>query len=131
MQPILYINGQDIAFLVLGIVKDGEWVLRPEQIVATPETFLSVLDSWISQKLVLAKGFSITAVNGPGSPTALRAIASILNALKSTRNVSLAIVQKDPSVPDVDICADVVAASEVPIFIPEYGRDPNITRAPL
>jgi hypothetical protein len=88
----LYVNGQDIAHLTLGLLAE---VPVLEHFEIGPEGFLASLSAFLStHDLMIGDIDSAVVVTGPGSATALRASLAIMNTLAFTKEVKLYGVEK-------------------------------------
>ncbi len=88
----LYVNGQDIGHLTLGLISERPVLDRYE---IGPEGFLASLDAFLrKQKVELGDIDAAIIVTGPGSATALRTSLAIMNTLAFTKNLKLHGVEK-------------------------------------
>ena len=129
---MLYINGQDIARLVVGLLvisPDGaEWSYGPEAIACGPEGYLAAIDAALmAQKTSLNELLGIILVSGPGSPTALRASHAAVNALAFTAGITIRSFEKPPEIADAEILARLAELVPEPFAFPKYGSAPTIT----
>ncbi|MBP9828079.1 hypothetical protein KBC55_02900 [Patescibacteria group bacterium] len=129
----LYVNGQDIGRLVLGLcaVSDtGGWSFShtPEVISVSPEAYLSAIDAYIvAQGTALASLQGFVLVAGPGSATALRAAHALVNALSFARSIPVYSIEKEATLAD----AGVFTQSEVRstrVAVPVYAHEARITQ---
>lgn len=128
----LYVNGQDIARLVLGVCeeREGSWVFSgdPEVFSVAPEAYLATIDAYIQKKMTdfsAVTGFVLVA--GPGSATALRASHALVNALAYARSLPVYSLSKDPLV--LDSSALLQASPEnVRVALPVYAHEARITQ---
>lgn len=126
---ILYVNGQDIARFVLGVVGE-EYVeifdVPPEQVLAS---IANVLER---RGASLEDVETIVCVQGPGSATALRVSLSVIQALAFTKEIPLIAIEKDSSVPDQEVFSQITSEwlaqkKTVDQIVPLYLHAPNIT----
>lgn len=128
---ILYVNGQDIERLVLGMV--GEKTVEP--FLVAPDVFLrTVRDFLVQRHASLDDVKTIVCVRGPGSATALRVSLSMVQALAFAKEIRLVPVDKDPKDSDESVFQAItevwIAAQPVTeIVTPLYTHAPQITVA--
>lgn len=126
---ILYVNGQDIAQLVLGVVGEDHvdvFDIPPEQALAS---IASVLEQ---RNAALEDVETIVCVQGPGSATALRVSLSVVQALAFAKEIPLVAIEKDPSASDQEIFSQITPEwleqqKIVEQIVPLYLHAPNIT----
>lgn len=127
---MLYVNGQDIATFVLGLVDED---IRLESFSLGPEKYLKTIDTFLGDKnLSLEAVEGIVLVTGPGSATALRASLSIANSLHYAKRIPLYSVEKDQEVIDKEFLTreliDELQPLDTDAFAsPVYANDPRIT----
>lgn len=127
---ILYVNGQDINELILGLL--GEEV-HLETFSVGPEKYLATLDAFLqTQNIELDKLEGVAVVVGPGSATALRSSLSIVNTLHFAKQLPLYTIEKDPTVSDEDIVTKDMLSKLKPLnktsfAEPIYAHAPRIT----
>lgn len=119
---ILYVDGSDIASLVLGEgeVVGPDWrLVRSKQITTGPEGFLAAIHDFLGYFLAEQKLAGIICAIGPGSPTALRASVTIVDSLGLVKGIPLYGV------------ASGVTAGVLPqpseVLLPKYTDFPRIT----
>jgi hypothetical protein len=129
---ILYLNGQDIRRLVLGIINVGaDPGIGPAVFECDPDEYLAVIAKYLQS---LGKSINdlegLAVVVGPGSPTALRSSLAIAGTLALARQIPTYSIEKDPAVDDSvfvkTLDLDTLQASVGPLK-PIYLRPPNIT----
>lgn len=125
----LYVNGQDIGRLVLGLIQDGAWLVGPRTLSVPPEEYLLALDGFLLENgHARAEGImEIALVVGPGSATALRSSVSMVNAIAFAKNVAILAVEKAPESDDAEVLPSVSAAQPVSIARPVYLHGARIT----
>jgi hypothetical protein len=125
---MVYVNGQDIARLVLGGLEGTGWVQAPVTLDIRPEGYLLGFENWL-RGLGLERqdiqGFVL--VKGPGSATALRTSHALVNALALALGVTVTAVEKAPDADDTGIVLTLAGQAAHPFAVPLYTRDPNIT----
>lgn len=125
---MIYVNGQDIARLVLGGLEASSWVYAPEVIDIRPEQYLLGLDTWLTkQGLQRSDIGGFVLIKGPGSATALRTSHAMVNALAFALGVPIVSLEKALDVPDKDIVPELALPTSHTFALPTYTRDPNIT----
>lgn len=115
---MLYIDGTDIAHLVLGEVacKDANWRLcRVDDIAVGPEGYLAAIAAFLGGSEVAG----VIAVQGPGSPTALRGSLSIANAFQVANGIPLYGVQAG--------VREGILPGSSSVLLAEYTDAPRIT----
>lgn len=130
---VLYVNGQDISRLVLGLCEganSSSWafVQVPETVSSSPEIFLASMHEYLVAKgLTLddIEGFLLVA--GPGSATALRASHALINALSFARRVPVYSVVKEGAVADDAVFSHGEVRS-VRAAVPVYAHEARITQ---
>lgn len=125
---MLYVNGSDIAHLVLGVLSDDRsmFVIAPETIASSPETCLKNIDAFVAAHPdALSKG--IVAVIGPGSATALRTSLAIVNTLGFTKGIPLYGVELAPGADDRTVLVDLHHAPVHRMLRPAYTNAARIT----
>ena len=130
---MVYVNGTDIARLVLGGLENSTWVHPLEVLEVRPEQYLSCLETWLDKHGLSRRdieGFVIVA--GPGSATSLRTSHAMVNALAFALNVKVASINKLPEFSDADILTLLPSHGEAGrgshFALPTYARDPKITQ---
>lgn len=126
---MLYVNGQDIGRIVLGLVEQQSWRVEPTVFEVAPEEYLATLDGFLSDHgHGRGEGIAeIAIVVGPGSATALRTSVSMINAIAFAKNIPLRPIEKAPDAPDVDVCALLFVTKHVSIAHPVYLHGARIT----
>lgn len=128
---ILYVNGQDIKRIVLGIVGEE----GAEMIEVGPDGFLGAIHAFLDKRAIsLNEIKTIVCVRGPGSATALRVSLSLVQALAFAKKISLVSVEKDPSASEQEAFHRVTPSwlaqqSPVEAIVPLYAHAPQITAA--
>lgn len=125
---MLYVNGSDIARLVLGALSDdrAKFTIDPMVIASTPETCLKNVDAFLAaHPEVLMNG--IVAVIGPGSATALRTSLAIVNTLGFTKGLPLYGVELAPGADDRTVLVDLHHAPVHRMLRPAYANAAKIT----
>ena len=125
---MIYVNGQEISQLVLGVIKDGQWRHEPKIHQVRPEEYLATWEAFLRElKIDRAQIEGFVLVKGPGSATALRTVHAMVNALAFALNVKVTSIEKSPSAADADMLTAIAEASSLPFALPVYAHDPNIT----
>ena len=126
---MLYVNGQDIGRLVLGLIQDGAWNVAPQMFEVAPEEYLSTLDQFLLENgHARAEGImEIALLVGPGSATALRTSVSMMNAIAFAKNIAIRVVEKAPEADDRDVLAALATAQSVSVARPVYLHGARIT----
>ncbi len=128
---MLYLNGQDIDHLVLGLVeKTGDvfsFVDQPVTAECRSEDFLANVVEYLKTKNIEKTELSgIIVVSGSGSATGLRVSHALANAWAFAGELDLYSLVKPKDTLDVDALSLVDA--EAKTFVrPEYERAPTIT----
>lgn len=104
---MLYVDGSDIAHIVLGWTTPGGAVQNTTDVAVGPEGFLAAIVAFRAG----ARLDGIVAVTGPGSPTALRASLAIVNTLAMAEGTPL---------------YDAHGVQHN-VLLPEYGGDARVT----
>lgn len=130
---MLYVNGQDIARLVLAkltAVANG-WVGEFAVIEGGPESYLKDITTFLaSHGLGVEELEGVVVVSGPGSPTALRASHAIVNALAFAKQLKVFSLDKEPQVPDDVALRSLDTVTAKTFAFPHYGKAPTITASP-
>lgn len=125
---VVYINGQDIRRLVLGIKEAGGWRVRVFDI--GPEGYLKTFQSWLTEHNLSPRDInSMWVVVGPGSATALRTCLSIVNTLHFVLETDLIRLEKPAEQSDEEFLlmkSDDQKISST-FLDPVYTRAPRIT----
>ena len=119
-----YVNGQDIARMVLGLIDAGAWAVAPQTFQVGPEVHLATVDAFAREHGAFD---GIVIVTGPGSATALRTSISMANALAFAMDVSLYPMEKAPEADDASIIDRVAGLRAVPMAVPVYAHAARIT----
>jgi hypothetical protein len=128
---MLYVNGQDIRRLTLGLLhQDSEPVLETYQ--CSPEEFLKRIDTFFKEHgMTVDDVDQIITVKGPGSATSLRSILSIINTLGFFKGVKVAGVEKELETLDKDVINSILNESVEldysETILPKYSHGPRIT----
>ncbi len=124
---MLYVNGSDIARVVLGVLDDGAsaFLVDPVVIDASPEQFLARVDEFLKSHEGSMTG--IVAVLGPGSATALRTSLTMVNALAFAKSIPTFGVELAPGADDRSFLVSLHGASPVPMARPVYTAPAKIT----
>lgn len=124
---MLYINGQDIARLTLGLF-DDRWVVGPETFAVPPEQTLATIDAFLRDKTVSREVVSgLAVVRGPGSATSLRTAISLANAWAFARQLPILGIEKTREEDDAAMTDRIRAAHPVPMTTPIYEAGAKIT----
>lgn len=128
----LYINGQDISRLVLGLA-DGRRVLDI-QIYSVPVEifFITFLEFFKTHSLKINNLDKCYVVVGPGSATALRTVLSIMNTIIYTSGIDVIPVQKDVIEQDLYTFGQCLDKKNTQVehknyLFPKYEFGPKIT----
>lgn len=125
---IIYVNGQDIARLVLGTLTDGQWAQEPVVLEIRPEAYLQGLEAFLQQNNLSRtdiRGFVL--VQGPGSATALRTSHALVNALAFALGVEVVPVEKSSNEEDRNIVHRLTELESRTFVLPTYEREAQIT----
>lgn len=129
---MLYVNGQDIKFVTFCIL--GTPFEPPVRTVKVgPERFLSALQKYLKDNNKRIEDIKkIVCVVGPGSPTSLRGILSIVNTIRFVTDVELIGIkkhrlEKDETVIDRLNQGIIEPVSRGEMLIPIYLTGPRIT----
>jgi hypothetical protein len=130
---MLYLNGQDIEHLTLGLFeREGEgaaWRVMPECFAVSSELFLEQIHTFLKKNALppgLLQGVAIT--QGEGSSTALRAVYAIANTWAFVNSIPLFAIKKDER--ETDEAALLRSKLEAKEFLnPDYAHAPHITPA--
>ena len=124
----LYLNGQDISEFKTALVKEGQLVGLKTYDVG-PEEHLKTLQTFLKEQGAVAEDLvKLFVVVGPGSPTALRSILSIVNTMKFVLGVELVAVKKEKDEDDSSAFDRAGDGSVSETFLaPIYVHPPRIT----
>lgn len=126
---MIYVNGQDIARLVLATVQNGAWEHEPEVFEIRPEQYLQGLEEFLRvQKIEKQDIEAFVLVKGPGSATSLRASHAMVNALAFALGVQVISLEKSPEQADVNVIGTVPHHQPHAFALPVYAHEPNITQ---
>ncbi len=122
---MLYVNGQDIEHLTLGLFLKTEvsaaWVKEPETFSATSEVFLAKILEYLHAAGTTPQALTgIAVTEGEGSATALRTVYAIANAWGYAGKLPLFVIKHDP------LTEELVPRS---FALPAYTTTPHITAA--
>lgn len=128
---ILYINGQEIERLVLGLVKkEGvvfSFTFRPTAHQSSPERFLPDIVSYLADHNLKLNGLTgVILVSGEGSATSLRGTHAIGNALAFTEGIPLFNLEKKKSESDEEVLSRIHEAPHDFARV-KYEKAPHIT----
>ena len=123
----LYVNGSDIARLVLGVLNDDRsvFLVDPTPFTVSPEQFLATVDAFLLLHAGAMTG--VVAVLGPGSATALRTSVTMVNALAFAKGIPVYGVELAPGADDRAALVNLHGASPVPLARPVYANPAKIT----
>ncbi len=126
---IIYLNGQDIGSLSLGLVSPD---ISVEHITCSPEEYLKTLDEYLrAHALTLDTIEAFVVVRGPGSPTALRSSLALVNTLAFAKGIKLYGIEKVKDEADEDALirwrSQNVTSTSEEIVTPLYDREVQIT----
>lgn len=126
---MLYLNGQDIDRLVLGLVDrrgdDFVFAVAPQGIACSAETFLAAVVSYLGREGLEQWSLTgIIVVSGGGSSTGLRVTHALANAWAFAGAIPLYSLHKTKDGVD-DL--NVIDHSPKTFVRPEYERAPHIT----
>ncbi len=129
---MLYVNGSDIARLVLGVLSDDRsaFLVDPVAIESSPEQFLAKVDEFLSSYCRLPTASNLTgivAVLGPGSATALRTSLIMVNALAFAKGIPVFGVELAPGADDRAALVSLYGTSSTPMVRPVYANPAKIT----
>lgn len=124
---MLYVNGSDIARLVLGVLNDDRsaFLVDPATFESSPEQFLAKVDEFLKSHSGALTG--IVAVLGPGSATALRTSLTMVNAFAFAKSIPVFGVELAPGADDRSVLVSLHGASPVPMARPVYANPAKIT----
>lgn len=125
---LLYVNGQDIASIVLGMVEDGAWVTRPTAVSASPEQALHAIDGYMREQGIDRSSLDgLVLVRGPGSATSLRTTLALANAWAFAQGIVLKGIEKSRDEDDAALLERIASAHAVPMLTPVYESAAKIT----
>ncbi len=128
---MLYVNGQEITKLVLGLLEvDGSWRQVPTEYPTSPEEYLKTIELFLAAtKTTLPTMTGFVLVQGPGSATALRTSHALINALAFALHVPVISVLKPVGVLDAEAwqAQALDKQSKTAVALPVYTSDPKIT----
>ncbi len=137
---MLYVNGSDIARVVLGVLNDDRsaFLVDPVTFSASPEQFLATVDEFLSLHVDAGHGSpaydvrasnltGLVAVLGPGSATALRTSLTIVNTLAFAQSLPIFGVELDPDANDRAALVYLRGVSSMPMARPLYANSAKIT----
>lgn len=126
---MVYVNGQDIARLGLGVIDANKaWLHRPQAYETRPEAYLAQLESYLAgQNIARTEIRGFILVQGPGSATALRTSHALVNALAFALGVEVIGIEKPIELPDAEILPLAAEALSRTFVLPVYAHAPNIT----
>jgi len=121
----LYVNGQDIAKIIVGSVDDGMLVTHEVE----TEGFLEAIHTFVREQ---GEGYNnlegIYVVVGPGSATALRSSLTIVQTIHFVEGTPLFAIEKMPEASDQDTIKQAIEHGElVDTLTPIYQHSPRIT----
>jgi hypothetical protein len=126
---MIYVNGQDIARLVLGSLENAEWQLPPRVIEARPEQYLLELENFLGEQGIARTEITgFVLVKGPGSATSLRTSHAMVNALAFALSVPVVSIEKAPDAADAETLNDITSQAPHAFALPVYAQSPNITK---
>lgn len=127
---MVYVNGQDIARLVLGLLDaDGKWVVPPVELSARPEGYLAAFDAFLQEQRISRSDIRVfVLVQGPGSATSLRAAHACVNALAFALGVEIVAFEKAADEQDADMQSRIPLHAGHAFALPTYVHTPNITQ---
>lgn len=126
----LYVNGQDINQLVIANAEDPSSL---RTVAVGPEGYLKTIDAFLKGAQAHPTDIEeLFVVVGPGSPTALRGILSIVNTMKFVYQIPSVAIRKEQSEQDLDTLESLRAKKgdqvEHTIYLePIYASGPKIT----
>ena len=128
-QQFLYVNGQDIGALTLGLLTEAPLL---ETFTVGPEKFLESLDGFLTKHdLSVDTLDGALVITGPGSATALRGSLAIMNTLAFTSGLALFGHEKPKEQSDL-VFIQSLDLSKLPAeqgeLEPVYAHEPRITR---
>ena len=127
----LYILGQDIRELDMGLEKNGEF-LQSGLIRVSPEQYLSAIADQLNKwNTSLDDIEGIYVVTGPGSFTASRVSITIANAIAFSKQIPVFPVENRERYSLRELY-DLVKRKQIKpeeFVLPHYDRQPNITVA--
>ncbi|KKW28593.1 MAG: hypothetical protein UY72_C0067G0007 [Candidatus Uhrbacteria bacterium GW2011_GWD2_52_7] len=125
---MLYVNGQDIERLVLGVICDAAWEVAPVTFAAAPEGYLAAIDAFLrEQGRDRRQVTTLVVVRGPGSATSLRSSLALANAWAFAQSIELVGVEKCRDEDDDVILSQVAHAHTAPLLTPLYEQPAKIT----
>lgn len=126
---MVYVNGQDIARLVLGLCEaEGKWVVPPIEKAVRPEGYLAALEAFlVEQGVSVSEITAFALVQGPGSATSLRAAHACVNALAFALGVKIVSFEKANDEQDDQMLGRIANQFGHAFALPTYAHTPNIT----
>ncbi len=138
---MLYVNGSDIARLVLGVLNNdaSAFLIDPVVIASSPEQFLANVDFFLKNYTLHATPrrsrtagtpsnlTGIVAVLGPGSATALRTSLTMVNALAFAQCIPVFGVELVLGADDRAVLVSLHGVSSMPMARPVYANPATIT----
>lgn len=127
---MLYINGTDISYLVLGVMNQERtaFIVDPVRIDVAPEGHLQEIMGFCEAN-ACNEPTGIVAVCGPGSATALRSSLTIANTFAFVRGLLMFRVILESGLDD--LAALIALRDSVPVAMlrPEYEHAARITKS--
>lgn len=125
---MLYVNGQDIEHLVLGLLHDEAWKVAPTSFTTSPEGYLGAIDAFLRDQGVDRSSIdTLVVVRGPGSATSLRTSLALANAWGFAQSLSLIGIEKRRDEADDVAIERLKGVEPVPVLTPIYERPAKIT----
>jgi tRNA A37 threonylcarbamoyladenosine modification protein TsaB len=129
---MLYVNGSDIARLVLGVLNDDRsaFLVDPKVFDVSPEQFLSTVDTFLGSYTLPPTPHTLTgivSVLGPGSATALRTSLTMVNTFAFAKSIPVFGVELARGADDRSVLVGLHDVPSIPMARPVYANPANIT----
>lgn len=128
---MLYVNGSDIARLVLGVLNDDRsaFLVDPTVFNVSPEQFLFTVDAFLTDvRLSTPSNLTgLVSILGPGSATALRTSLTMANAFAFAKSIPVYGIELAPGADDRTALVALHSASPTPMARPVYANPAKIT----
>jgi hypothetical protein len=125
---MVYVNGQDIARIVLGVIDNDQWRIAPGTLSVRPEEYLLALEQFLADHQLAKESVTgFVVIVGPGSATALRASLTMVNTLAFALGVPVTPCEKFVDDSDQDVLHQLVEHAARSFVLPIYAHEPKIT----
>lgn len=123
----LFLQAQDIHFITVGLVTDGQ-LIRKTVFSVPPELYLKSVNDFLQEQHILFFDLKrIIVVNGPGSFTASRISVMIGNTLSFALNIPIFGVSNPNNLSSADVLQKLFSE---PLPEAKYGITPVYNRPP-